>query len=69
MRFWKWFDGRKTGIAVVTTIGLGAAEHYGIALPPWVQDAAYALLGLGIVHKAAKTLPSKKGPTATTTIP
>ena len=53
-KFWTWLDGRKTGIAVVVTIALGALEHYGAALPPWVQDATYALLGLGVAHKAVK---------------
>lgn len=64
---WTWLNGRKTQIALVAAVGLSILARRGVAIPDEVYMIADLLLGVGVVHKAAKTI--RRTPAAPTAGP
>ena len=56
--FWKWLDGKKTNIAAFSLFTLKIIMLFGVHIPPPVLEVIdlglYALLGVGLTHKAVK---------------
>lgn len=62
---WNWLNGRKTQIALVAAVALSILARRGVAIPDEVYMIADLLLGVGVIHKAAKT--ARRSPPAAPT--
>jgi hypothetical protein len=60
-QLWQWFNGKKTNIAAFALFTLKIVMLFGVHIPPDVLEiidlGLYALLGVGLTHKAVKNKP------------